>query len=187
MNLNWLDIVILVIFAISVGSGAWKGFARIGIGAAATVLGILLAMWFYGTVGSIFLPYVAARQIANFIGFMAILVIVSAAGSLLGRLLAFVFKKIGLGWLDRLLGAAIGFVRALLVAIALVMILVAFTIKPPARSVVESQLAPYVLDAARVLAAIAPHEISDGFTKGYQKIRERWAQAVKTGGRLLEQ
>jgi hypothetical protein len=64
---------------------------------------------------------------------------------------------------------------------------VAFTIKPPARSVVESQLAPYVLDAARVLAAIAPHEISDGFTKGYQKIRERWAQAVKTGGRLLEQ
>lgn len=185
--MNWLDVALLAIFAISIGNGAWRGFARIGIGAVATVLGILLATWFYGVVGSFFLPYVAAKQIANFIGFVSILVIVSAIGSLVGRLAAALFKKVGLGWLDRVLGAGIGFMRALLIAIALVMTLVAFAMKPPSRSVVESQLAPYVLDAAKVLAAIAPHEVSDAFTKGYAQIRERWGKALKQGGKILEQ
>lgn len=182
---GWLDIVLFIIFVASMASGFWKGFARIGIGAAATFFGILFAIAFHGTVGAYFAEYVASRGIASFLGFIIILVGMSLLGSLLGRFVAYAFQQAGLGWLDRTLGAGAGFLRALLVAIAIVMALVAFTPDPPARSVVHSRIAPYVLDAARVLVSIAPREMSDSFLKSYDSIKDRWNQALHEGSRVL--
>ena len=183
---SWLDSVLVVIFVISMISGYFKGFARIGIGAAATFFGILFAIAFYGVVGGYFQPYVSSPGIAHFLGFVAILIITSLAGSLLGRLTARVFKSVGLGWLDRLLGMGVGALRAMLVAIAIVMALVSFTPNPPARSVVESRFAPYVLDSARVLVSIAPRELRDGFFRSYGKIKENWERALRDGRRVLD-
>lgn len=163
-----------------------KGFTRIVTGVAATIASILLGLWFYGIVGAYFEPYVASKGISNFIGFAVIVMVISAAGSLAGRLLFTIAKKSGLGWLDRLLGGAIGFVRALLVAIALVAGLVAFTPKPPPQSVVDSRIAPYILDAAKVLVAIAPREWRDGFFKSYDQIQERWKKALSEGSKAIE-
>ena len=72
--LGWLDILLLVIFIASMASGFWKGFARLGIGAAATFFGILFAIAFHGTVGAYFAEYVSSRGIASFLGFIIILV-----------------------------------------------------------------------------------------------------------------
>ena len=52
-------------------------------------------------------------------------------GALIGRLLASLFRWIGLSWFDRMLGTAFGFVRGVLVAIALVTVLLAFAPAPP--------------------------------------------------------
>lgn len=183
---NWLDAVLLIVFALSVGSGMMKGFARIVMGVAASIAGLFFALWFYGLAGSFFEPYVASKGISNFIGFVVILLGLSFLGSLGGRLIQFAAKKAGLGWLDRLLGAGVGFVRALLFAIAFVMILVAFTPKPPAKSVVESRFAPYILDASKLLVAIAPRELRDGFFRSYDEIKARWEKALKEGARAIE-
>lgn len=178
---NWLDLVLLTIFAISILSGFAKGFARVGIGAAAAFFGILFAIAFYGVVGAVFQPYVSSLGVANFAGFLTILIGVSLAGSLLSRLASRFFKAVGLGWLDRLLGAGLGAIRALIIAVAIVMAIVAFTPRPPARSVMESSVAPYVLDGARVLVAIAPSELRDGFVHSYEKIKAAWRQALRDG------
>ena len=183
---GWLDAVLTVIFVVSMISGYMRGFARLGIGAAVTFLGILFAIAFYGVVGSFFLPYVSAPGIAHFLGFVTILIAASLGGSLLGRLMSRVFKSIGLGWLDRLLGMGVGAVRALLIAVAIVMALVSFTPNPPAKSVVESSLAPYVLDAARVLVAIAPRELRDGFFRSYENIKDKWEHALRDGSKVLD-
>jgi len=179
---NWLDLVLLTIFAISMLSGFVKGFARVGIGAAAAFFGILFAIAFYGVAGAYFQPYVSSLGVANFAGFLVILIAVSLAGSLLSRLTARFFQAVGLGWLDRLLGAGLGAVRALILAVALVMAIVAFTPRPPAQSVVESAVAPYVLDGGRVLVAIAPRELRDGFLHSYEKIKDSWTRALREGG-----
>ena len=71
--MNWLDILLLLIFAVSMVSGAMKGLSRIILGLAATLLGIVLAVWFYASVGAYFLPYVSSETIANFCGFVSIL------------------------------------------------------------------------------------------------------------------
>src|SRR5436190_2464512 len=103
--MNWLDIVMVLIFAFSMFSGAMRGLSRIVIGLAATLLGVVLAVWFYASAAVYFLPYVSSETVANFCGFVTILLGVSIVGSLISRIVAYFFKAVGLGWLDRLLGA----------------------------------------------------------------------------------
>ena len=72
-------------------------------------------------------------------------------GALLGRVLGRFLKVTGLSFVDRLLGAGFGVVRGLLISIAIVLALLAFTPgKSPPNAVVHSRVAPYVIDAARV-------------------------------------
>jgi hypothetical protein len=56
--------------------------------------------------------------------------------------------------------------------------------KPPA-SVVNSRLAPYVVDAARVFAAMAPHELKEGFRKTYAQVKSAWGNALEKGIRSV--
>ena len=176
--MNWLDVVLLVIFMISMISGAMKGLSRIILGLAATLLGMVLAVWFYSSVGAYFLPYVNSESVANFCGFVTILLGTSLVGSLVSKAIAYFFKAVGLGWLDRLLGAGFGFARAALLAMGLLVGLVSFAPKPPSTAVLESLAAPYVLEAAKLLIAVAPAEISGRFQASYQEIRARWKKAV---------
>jgi membrane protein required for colicin V production len=183
---NWLDIVLAIIVGGSIVAGFMRGFARVGIGLAATIVGLILGIWFYGTAGAFLLPYVSHRGFAYLAGFILVFFGVLLAGSLVGWMLAKLLRWAGLGWLDRLGGAAAGLLRGLLMAIGLVMALVAFSPKPPP-AVVESRLAPYVIDAAHVLVAVAPRELRDGFHAGYERVKKIWSDAVQKGIRELPQ
>jgi uncharacterized membrane protein required for colicin V production len=66
----------------------------------------------------------------------------------------------GLSIVDHLLGAGFGLLRGLLVAVAFVMGVMAFSKDgTPPRAIEESRVAPYVSQAARVFAAMAPARI----------------------------
>jgi membrane protein required for colicin V production len=179
MPWNWLDIVLIVVAAVSCGVGIAKGFARVGVGLAAAIAGLLLGIWFFGTVAYYLLPYVSSKAIAGFIGFWVVFILSLIAGGLLGKLLALLFKWAGLTWMDRLLGGVFGLVRGLILCIAIVLVLIAFAPKPPPRSVVGSRWAPYLVGAANVLAGIAPRELKDAFVDSYEKVRELWREALK--------
>ncbi len=183
--MNWLDIVLALILLLSIAAGVQRGLARVGVGLAATLVGLVLGIWFYGSAGSFLLPYVSYRGLANFFGFLILFFGTLLAGAGLGWLLAKMLKWAGLGWLDRLGGAAFGLLRGVLISIALVMALLAFAPKPPPKSVVESRLAPYVVDAARVLAFLAPRELRDGVEASYERVKKVWSEAVQKGVRGL--
>jgi len=184
--MNWLDIVLLIVLAGSVITSFSTGLIREVVGLVSLVAALLLAVWFYGTAGGLLLPYVSSPGIANFCGFLIVFVIVLVAGSIIGRLLARMMKAAGLSFLDRLLGAGFGVVRWLLISIALVLALLAFTPgKSPPSSVVHSKVAPYVIDAAGVFAAVAPHELKEGFRKSYEQVKSIWGNALKKGIREL--
>lgn len=177
--MNWLDIVLGIILAASVAVGFAKGMARTVVGFAACVIGVLLGLWFHGPAGAFLIPYVSSRGIANCIGFFLVFFGTMIVGGLLGRLLALLFKWVGLSWLDRLLGGVFGLVRGALIAAVVVMALLAFTSTPPPLSVVRSRIAPYVMDAARVMAAAAPRELRDGVRQGYEKVKQVWSDTLK--------
>ncbi len=183
--MNWLDIVLAIILAASVAAGFAKGLARTVVGFAACLIGLLGGLWFYGTAGSFLIPYVSSRGIANGIGFFLVFLGTMIVGGLLGRLLAMLFKWVGLSWLDRLLGGVFGLVRGALVAAVVVMTLLAFTPTPPPGSVVGSRIAPYVMDAARVMAALAPRELRDGVRQGYEKVKQVWSDTLKKSTQII--
>ncbi len=176
--MNWLDIVLATILGVSVGSGIWKGFFRLSIGLVATIVSILAASWFYGIAAGLFTPYLKQESLANFLGFVTILVGVQLAGVLLAKLLAHIFKQAGLGWLDRTLGGLFGLVRAVLIGSVVVMILTAFAWTPFPTAVGESRIAPYVMEGARILVYLTPREIRDGFAENYEKLKKTWKKTV---------
>ena len=172
--MNWVDYLLIAIVGFSVLSGFRIGAARVGVGFIAAFVGIFAGFWCYGLVAAYILDYVNSRAFANLIGFILIFTGVLVLGGLIGRLLGSLFRWIGLSWFDRLLGAAFGFVRGILVAIALVTVLLAFAPAPPPPSIVESKILPYVMDASNVLAAATPREIKDAFRETKDKVKKIW-------------
>ncbi len=181
-DLNWLDIALLLIVGGSVVMSLWRGFSRELIGLAATVFGIVAGVWFYGMAGSFLLPFVSTPAVANFCGFLIVFLGIQLLGSLLGWVVRRLLKQTGLSWIDRLLGGLFGLSRGLLVAVALVLALLAFApgarSGAPPESIVQSRTAPYVLDAARLAAGLAPREFKDEVRLRYKQIHQLWERAA---------
>jgi membrane protein required for colicin V production len=179
--MNWLDYVLGLMALTSVVAGFRRGFARTIVGMVGLAAATLGAVWMYGTAASFFLDYVSHKAIAGLLGFFVVFGLISLAGSVVAWIVQKAVKAVGLGWLDRVLGAGIGFLQATLVAIAMVMALTAFSRNPPPQSVVESQIAPYVIGASEVLAVLAPRELRDEFDKSYDKVKKSWKDMVGKG------
>jgi membrane protein required for colicin V production len=188
--MTWLDVALVIILLGSVASAFSKGFVRESIGLAAAFIGLLCGAWFYRMPGDILRPYLASREAANLVGFLLIFVGVIFLGWLIGKLVGMAVKVVGLSWLDRLLGAAFGAARGIIVCVALITAIVAFApgsdARTPPQSVVNSRLAPYLLDAANVLTMATPKELRDEFALRYEQIKRIWDDAIKHGLRRPE-
>jgi membrane protein required for colicin V production len=174
--LNWIDLILIVVIAASVLAGVSAGFARVGVGFAAMLVGMFCGFWFYGIVAAYVIDYVTSRAIANLIGFFVILTVVLVLGAIVGRILAQFFKWVGLSWLDRLLGGVVGIVRGFVIAAAMATVLVAFAPSPPPPSVLNSRFLPYVINVSDVLAALTPREIKDSFYAAKDKAQAAWSE-----------
>lgn len=172
---NWLDVVLVIVLAFSTIRSLRKGFSREVIGLAASLFALILGMWFYGLAGSLVSPYVDSVRVANLIGFILVVVAVLLFGAFLSWIVNRFLRTIGLSFVDRLLGAAFGFIRGLVILIALLTAFMAFgphvgTDKTPS-AMVNSRLAPYVLEASQVAVAIAPMDLKQSFRKYYTKVQ----------------
>src|SRR5437762_1055850 len=143
--MNWLDLVLIVILAGSIASSFARGFTRELIGLAAAVAGLLCGAWFYRMAGALVRPYVGSPEVANLCGFLLIFVAAILIGWILSVIAGMMMKVVGLSWLDRLLGAAFGLARGVIVCVALITALVAFApgkdAKSPRQSVGGKQAA----------------------------------------------
>jgi membrane protein required for colicin V production len=182
--MNWLDIVLAIILAVSVARSFRKGLSREVIGLVSVVLALLLGIWFYGTAGAYLRPLVSSPVAANFAGFWVVFCGVMLLGGLVSFTVGKFLRVTGLSIIDRALGAAFGLARGIVVAIALIMGMMAFSSggSPPA-AVVDSRLAPYVVDAARLFASMAPRDLKEGFRRSYAQVKEAWSKTIDKGVR----
>ena len=158
--MNWLDLVLLVILGASIITSFRKGLSREIIGLATVVVALILGIELYATAGSILLPYVSSESTAHFAGFFMVFVGVLLVGAVVNHIVGRFLRVTGLSIVDHALGAGFGAVRGLLIAVALLMGIMAFSpSQRPPDSVVQSRIAPYVVDASRVVAAVAPHDV----------------------------
>ncbi|MEJ5368744.1 MAG: CvpA family protein [Bryobacteraceae bacterium] len=172
--MNWLDILFLFLLLGFVIEGVRIGFSRTVIGLISAIAGLFLAAWFYGAVAAYFKPWLASAALANIAAFLLIFIAVQMFGALVGLLCAKIFKWTGLGWLDRLLGAFGGAVKAAFAAAVLVLVFSAFRLKPLEEAIAGSRAAPHLLAAAQVMVYACPRSLRDDFAETYDRIRELW-------------
>jgi membrane protein required for colicin V production len=178
--MNWLDILLLLLILFSIVTSLRKGFSREIIGLIATLLAIVCGIWFYGTAGSFLLPYVSSPQIAHLAGFLLVFLGVMVLGAIAGAIVGRFIRTVGLSWFDRFLGGAFGLVRGVLLSVAVIMAIIAFSPNATGapQAIVDSRLAPYIADAARLFVALAPRELKDGFHKHYEEAKAAWERTM---------
>lgn len=180
--MNWLDVVLALILAASVVASFRKGLSREIIGLLSACVALLLGLWLYGTAGSYVSPYVSSRALSNFLGFAAVFCGVLVMGGLVSLVVGRFLRVTGLSFFDHALGAVFGVLRGTLISVALVTCMMAFsTDEGPPAAVVHSRMAPYVVGAARVAAAIAPHELKEGFRRSYARVKSVWEKSAQKG------
>ena len=72
-------------------------------------------------------PYLSSRGLANFAGFLLVFCGVLLAGHLVSYVVGKFLKVTGLSIFDHLLGAVFGALRGLLISVALIMAIMAFS------------------------------------------------------------
>jgi len=174
-----LDLLVAIIVGASAAAGFVAGFARVGIGFVATILGIIFGFWFYGIPAAWVHQYLKSATAANLIGFLLVFWVILMAGALLAKICSKLFKWTGLSWLDRLLGGAFGLVRGALMAIAIIAVLLAFTPKPMPNWMVQSQVLPYAMEASSAISALAPIAIKNTFRESMQELRSLWGEQLR--------
>jgi len=176
---NLLDILLILIIGTSVFAGFVTGFAKVGIGFAATICGLLFGFWFYTTPAAFFRTYITSTTVSNVLGFLVIFLVIEVLGALIAAIVFRFFRWTGLSFFDKILGAAFGFVRGALIGVGFVAVLLAFSPRPVPNWMVDSQLLPYAVDASNMLAAMAPRALTDGFHSALAEIRKDWDEQLK--------
>ena len=114
MSLAALDWIFATVLLLSVLLGAWRGLVFEVLSLASWVAAFLLAQWLALDVAG-FLPMSGSSEVMRYgAGFLLVFIAVAMLGGLLAALLKNLIATVGLRPVDRVLGAAFGALRGVL-------------------------------------------------------------------------
>lgn len=123
------DYAVLAIVGISVLISIMRGFVREVLALASWVVAFIVAKLYALDVVPLLPEAIPNAELKMLAAFLIVFLATLLLCSLLAIAIAHIFKKAGLGWVDRGLGAVFGFARGLLVSCILVL-LAGFTALP---------------------------------------------------------
>ena len=123
--MSWLDILIVVIFAIAVFWGLKTGIIKAVLSLAGVIIGIILAGQFYVPLSGL-LSFIPQENIAEIVAFALIFIVVMIVAAILAKILSGIVSAMMLGWVNRLGGAVFGLVVGGLLCGALLAVWVKF-------------------------------------------------------------
>ena len=155
-NWNAFDWILVVIVGSSMIMAYRRGLVRAIFGLLGFIGGFQLAAWNYAMVSD---WVIQARirmsvQTARVVAFALIVIVVVIVLDVAARLLQTVLRQVGLGWFDRLLGAAFGVARGCM--LAFIVLMVTIQLVPQSQEVGSSVLAPYFLAVAHDVSFLVP-------------------------------
>ena len=174
--MNLADLVILIILLIGFTAGLARGFVRGLLGMAGLVLGILLAAGNYERLAALAPSFIPGERGAEILSFIVIFLVVIVLVGIVARIIAKALRLAALGWLDRLMGAALGIAMAAVVAGVFILLAVMAGFEEE-KLLVESRTAPRVLRVTDVVVSVLPSEARKGIEEYYAKLREQWDAA----------
>ena len=173
------DWIILIVLACSALGGLMQGFFRTACSLLGLIVGLSLAEWNYSHFASLLLPLVRFEAVADAIAFFLIALFVMAIANLVGTLLGKAFDMLGLGCLDSIGGAVLGFLQGLVMVMLGVLVAVAFF--PNAQWLSQSRLPRQFFSALHVSTHMSPAELADRVRSGLQSLEDDSQQLLHEG------
>lgn len=158
------DWIIIAVIVFSVATAAIEGFFQEAFSIAGLVIGYLLAAWQYHRVAAWLDAYVKSPWLGDIAGFVLIFVAVLIVAGIVGRVVRWAVRRVGLTAIDRFFGGLLGLVRGCLTVAVLLMAMAAFT--PTSAWLRGSELAPYFLVVGRAAIWVAPSDMRARFFQG---------------------
>jgi len=120
--MNWLDLFIIGVVAISTVISLFRGFTKEAISLATWILAFVLALTFSTRLATMLPESISSPTARIAIAFAVLFVVTVILGGLLNFLIGQLVEKTGLTGTDRSLGVIFGFVRGLLLVVILTML-----------------------------------------------------------------
>lgn len=174
--LNPFDWFLIAVLLYSTIAAFMRGFFRETFSLVGLIAGILIASWYYPLIGSR-LAALIPWAIAQIVAFLFIAIVVMVLCGIAGKLLSSTAKTIGLGFVDRLLGAVFGFARGCLLCVAILMAAAAFV--PRTSYIQNSQLSGYFLDGAHAVSFVVPTNLQQHIRQGAQELKHNAPDWIK--------
>ncbi len=165
------DWVIVVVLLLCTAQAARRGIFVETFSLAGIVIGVGVASWNYARLLPWFGSWLRSQALADATAFLCIALAVMIAAGIMGRVIRWSAKSIGLGWADRLLGAVFGLVKGAVLVTLGVMLLVAFW--PGSTALQGSRLGPYFVAAARKSTVGTPAGLQAKVRYGARLLHER--------------
>lgn len=155
-----LDTVILIVGSVFVLLGIYWGLIRQVLALIGLLVGVAMAGRYGPDVAAWLSSFISDPSVAGAVGFIAVLLLVSALASLIASLLRIFIGLLFLGWLDHLLGGLLGLAQAVLALAALMVGLVTFPVPSWTSALQDSRFAEPLLRVGGVLTTMLPEMFS---------------------------
>ena len=176
--MNPLDWMLAILLTYSVVRAALNGFLREAFSLGGIVVGFLLACWYYRDLAPHLSGLITSPPLALFAAFFVLLGGTMVMAHVIAMILRRGAKTIGLGFMDRLGGAAFGLVRGFLMGMAILTGFAAFLASAPWMR--NSLLAPYFLSAAHAVSFVMPADLSSRLHEGVERIKHTTPDWIKS-------
>lgn len=162
--MSWIDWTIIFVLAVSTITALLRGLVLEIFSLAGLILGIFIAGWQYDNFAPLLMHFGLSKNVSDAIAFLLIAFGVAIAVSLLGKLIRKVVHGVGLGWVDRVLGAMFGLLRGAAVVVIAVVAIAAFF--PRSFWMQDSRLVPFFLQASSPVEQWFPATLRDKISVG---------------------
>jgi membrane protein required for colicin V production len=167
----WVDVVIVIALAISTIVGLVEGFFRSVCSLGGFFLALVLASWNYAHFARLLRPFMHSEPVADAVAFLLVALVVVVTVNLAGRFLAKAFRLLGLGCLDRIAGAAFGFLQGALLVTLCILVTVAFF--PQAHWLTQARLPRMFFGACHLSTHMTPAELADRVRHGLRELEQQ--------------
>jgi membrane protein required for colicin V production len=164
-----LDWIILAVLGISTLAAFMHGLLVELCSIVGLVAGVILAGRYYPQVAPRLSSFLHDRGVARAVAFLLIVLLVMLAAGILGRVLRWMLRRVGLGWADRIAGGAFGLVKGYVLVALAVAALLAFFPHPPWFQ--QSQLVAYFMPGAQGSAAVLPRDLGVRIQSGLRRLQ----------------
>jgi membrane protein required for colicin V production len=175
--MSLFDLFLIAILAYSTIVAFIRGIILELFSLGGLIAGILIASWNYSRIAIYLERFIATPATAQIIAFLVTVIVVMVLSALLGKALNRTAHAIGLGFFDRLLGAAFGFARGCLFGVAIMMAIAAFL--PHSTWIANSQLSSYFLAGAHAVSFVVPHDLQQQILDGAAQLKHNAPHWIK--------